>query len=224
MFSSVVEGSKGERTRALIRQVALRSFRERGYEATTVRLIAEEAGVSLGVTNYHFPSKNHLVQELYLEVTRQFHQAASERMAGTDDLVGRLRIGFETGIEVLEPYHGFAPGFLSAAMSPRSPINPLSGESEPALAEAIAVFREAVQGARHRLPADIAEALPEVLTIAYLLLALFFTYDRSPGQARTRALLTGGLGLLGMALPLVRMPVLRRPLRELLELIAQVRA
>jgi len=224
MFSSAVEGTKGERTRALIREVALRSFRERGYEETTVRRIAQEAGVSLGVTNYHFPSKNHLVQELYLEVTRQFHRLAAERMAGADDLMGRLRIAFETGIEVLEPYHGFAPGFLSAAVSPRSPINPLSGESEPALAEAIAVFREAVAGARHRLPADIAEALPDVLAIAYLLLALFFTYDRSLHQQRTHALLDTALGLLGMALPLARMPMLRRSVQELLELIAQVRS
>lgn len=224
MFSSEEVQSKGERTRALIRETALRSFRERGYEETTMRLIAQEAGISLGSTNYHFPSKNHLVQELYMDVTAAFRVAAVERMAGVDELTARLRIAFETGIEVLEPYHGFAPGFLSAAMSPRSPINPLSVESEPALKEAIAVFREAVDGARHRLPDDIARDLPDVLVIAYLLLALFFTYDRSPGQRQTHGLLDRALRLLGLGLPLVRLPVLRRPIRELLELVAEVRS
>jgi AcrR family transcriptional regulator len=230
-FSSVNDAAgaprhptKGERTRALIRDAALRSFRERGYEATTVREIARETGVSLGVTNYHFPTKHHLVQELYLEVTREFHAVAVARMAGVGDLVGRLRIAYETGLAVLEPYHEFAPGFLAAAVSPRSPINPLSGESEPALAEAIAVFREAVAGARHRLPEDLAAALPGALTIAYLLLAMYFSYDRSPGLRRTRALLAGGLRLLALALPLARTPGLRGALRDLLELVAEVRA
>lgn len=196
----------------------------RGYDETTVRLIAKDAGVSLGSTNYHFSSKNHLVQELYLEITREFRRTATERMAGTDDLVARLRIAFDAGIDVLEPYHAFAPEFVSAAVSPRSPINPLSVDSEPALEESVAVFREAVAGSRHRLPDDIAQALPEALTIAYLLLALFFTYDRSPGRRRTRTLLAGALGLLGQALPLVRMPLLRTPVRDMLRLVAEVRA
>lgn len=224
MFSFEEKRSKGARTRESIRQTALQSFRERGYDETTVRLIAQEAGISVGTTNYHFPSKNHLVQELYMDVMGGFRTTSIGRMAKTDDLVARLRIVFETGIEVLQPYHGFAPGFLSAAMSPRSPINPLSGDSEPALEEAIAVFREAVDGARHRLPDDISRALPDVLVIAYLLLALFFTYDRSPGQRQTHRLLDRALRLLGLGLPLVRLPALRRPIRELLELVAEVRS
>lgn len=224
MSSFSKESTKGERTRARIREIALRSFLERGYDETTMRFIAQEAEVSLGVTNYHFPSKNHLVQEFYLEVTRSFRALASERMAASDELLPRLRIVFESGVEVLEPYHAFAPEFLSAAMSPRSPINPLSGESEPALREVIVAFSEAVTGARHRLPADIAKVLPEVLAIAYLLLALFFTYDNSPGRRRTHALLGRALSLLGMVLPLVRLPALRRPVREMLELIAEVRS
>lgn len=224
MSSSDPRSSKGERTRALVRDTALRSFLERGYDETTVRLIAQEAGVSLGTTHYHFPTKNHLVQELYLEIAERFRALALERMAGVDDLAARLRIAYETGIEVLEPYHGFAPGFLSAAVSPRSPINPLSGESEPALEGTVAVFREAVAGARHRLPDDIARVLPDALTIAYLLLALFFSYDRSPGQRHTHALLDRVLRLLAPALPLARMPALRKPIRELLELVAEVRS
>jgi len=224
MFSSDRGGSKGERTRALIRETALRSFRERGYDETTVRLIATEAGVSLGSTNYHFPSKNHLVQELYLEVTGELRRTAIDRMSDESALTARLRIAFQAGLEVLEPYHRFAPGFVSAAVSPRSPINPLSGESEPALQEVVAVFRAAVEGARRGVPDEIADALPEALTIAYLLLALFWTYDRSPGQRRTRLLLERALGLLQVALPLTRLPALRRPVHELFELVAEVRS
>ncbi|MBX3103940.1 MAG: TetR family transcriptional regulator [Cryobacterium sp.] len=222
MFSSKIEATKGTRTREQIRQLALKSFRERGYEATTVRSLASEAGVSLGVTNYHFPTKNHLVQELYLELTTEFRETAIDRMDGQRTLVDRLRTAFETGIEVLTPYHEFAPGFLTAAMSPNSPINPLSPESEPALQGAVAVFRAAVDGAKHKLPEDIAKLLPEALTIAYLLLALFFSYDKSASQKVTHTLLNRALPLVGMALPILRLPGMHRAAIGVLELVGKV--
>lgn len=124
--SQAAQPSKRERTRALIRDVALRSFRERGYDATTVRRIAEEAGVSVGTTNYHFATKNHLVQELYLDVQEAHSGAALPQLEGVRDLVDRLAIVYRTGLEQLEPYHSHAPEFLAASVSPRSPINPLS--------------------------------------------------------------------------------------------------
>ena len=40
--------SKGDQTKALILETALEMFRERGYDETTMRAIAQKAGVSLG--------------------------------------------------------------------------------------------------------------------------------------------------------------------------------
>lgn len=223
MFSSEAP-SKSERTRELIRGIALRSFRERGYDGTTIRLIAEEAGISVGSTHYHFPSKNHLVQELYLEVQEGHRDAAEPLLTASGTLVERLGIVYRTGLDQLAPFHGHAAEFLSAAVSPRSPVNPLSEESAPALSIVEGLFRQAVDGAKDRLPADFAAALPHALVLGHLLLALFWVYDPSPGQERTRRLLDRGLKLLGLALPMTRMPLLRAPLRELLSLIAEVRA
>lgn len=153
MSSSPVSATpKSERTRAVIREVALRSFRERGYDHTTIRLIAEEAGVSVGTTNYHFASKNDLVQELYLDVQQAHRDAALPVLETTTDLVERLGIVYRTGLAQLEPYHRFAPEFLSAAVSPRSSINPLSGESSESRDIVVGLFQEAVSGAADRLP------------------------------------------------------------------------
>lgn len=224
MFSSVVPATKSERTRALIRDVALRSFRERGYDATTIRLIAQEAGVSVGTTNYHFSSKNQLVQELYLDVQERHRDAAEPELTASADLIERLGVVYRTGLAQLAPYHQHAPEFLSAAVSPRSPINPLSPESAPALEIVEGLFREAVEGADNRLPSEFTAALPHALVLAHLLLALFWVYDSSPGQKRTTKLLDRGLKLLKTALPLTRVPLLRAPLRELLEMVGEVRA
>jgi AcrR family transcriptional regulator len=217
--------TKSERTRAAIRDVALRSFRERGYDATTIRLIAHEAGISVGTTNYHFASKNDLVQELYLDVQLAHRGAVTPLLETADDLVDRLALVFRTGLAELEPYHRFAPEFLSAAMSPRSSVNPLSEESTPSRDIVVGVFRDAVTGAKKKsLPAEFEDGLPSALMIAHLLLALFWVYDRSPGQRHTQRLVDGGLRLLRLSLPLLRIRVLRAPLRELLDLVAEVRA
>lgn len=225
MFSSGAPlPTKSERTRAHLREIALRSFRERGYDATTIRLIAQEAGVSVGTTNYHFASKNHLVQELYLDVQVAHRAAAEPLLAASADLVDRLGIVYRTGLDQLGPYHRFAPEFLSAAVSPRSPINPLAEESTPALAIVEGLFREAVDVPRSPVPEEFRAALPHALVLGHLLLALFWVYDRSPGQERTRTLLERGLRMLRLALPLTKVPLLRAPLRELLDLVGQVRA
>src|SRR5687767_10945375 len=141
MSNSAPALKKSERTRALIRDIALRSFRERGYDQTTIRLIAEEAGLSVGTTNYHFASKNDLVQELYLDVQQAHRDAAVPLLATTDDLVERLGVVFRTGLEQLEPYHRFAPEFLSAAVSPRSSLNPLSTDSTESREIVVGLFR-----------------------------------------------------------------------------------
>jgi AcrR family transcriptional regulator len=222
MFTSEGPAStKSQRTRARLREVALTSFRERGYEATTMRLIAQEAGVSVGNAYYHFATKNDLVQELYLDVQRRHRAAAELTLADTDDLVERIAIVYRTGLDELTAYHEHAVEFLSAAVSPRSEINPLAEASGQARHHG-STLREAVDGARSgTVPSDLRQALPTVLFLGHLLLALFWVYDRSDGQQRTRRLLDRGLALLRTTLPLARLPIVRGVVRELLELIAE---
>lgn len=217
--------SKGERTRQRIRTAALRSFRANGYEATTIRKIADELGMSVGATNYHFPSKNHLIQELYLDVQEAHRAAAEPLLVGEDRLMDRLGIVFSTGLDQLTPYHRHAGEFLSAAVSPRSPINPLSTDSAAALEIVENLFVQAVDGgSASGVPNDIRSLLPRALVLAHLLLALFWVYDTSDDQRRTGLLLERGLKLFGTLLPLARLPLVRGALRESLALINDVRA
>ncbi|RZI96394.1 MAG: TetR/AcrR family transcriptional regulator [Microbacterium sp.] len=216
--------TKSTRTRALLRDIALRSFRERGYDATTIRLIAQEAGVSVGTTHYHFAGKSDLVQELYLDVQQRHRDAALPKLDGSDDLIDRLRTVYRTGLDQLEPYHPHSAEFVSAALSPHSEINPLSPASSPARNITEGLFTEAVEGASHALPREIAQRLPGALFLGHLLLALYWAYDGSPGQEKTRRLLDRALALLKTALPLARLPLVRKPVTDLLALIADVRS
>ncbi|WP_310794895.1 TetR/AcrR family transcriptional regulator [Cnuibacter physcomitrellae] len=54
----------GSRTRELAQQVALRLFTEQGYEATSLRQIADELGINKASLYYHFDGKEAIVQSL----------------------------------------------------------------------------------------------------------------------------------------------------------------
>ena len=163
------------------------------------------------------------MQELYLDVQVAHRDAAAPLLAETTDFVERLGVVFRTGLAQLEPYHRFAPEFLAASMSPRSSMNPLSDESSPARDIVVGVFRDAVTGAKNSVPKEFQQELPSALLLAHLLLALFWVYDKSPGQQRTNRLLDRGLRLVKLSLPLTRVRVLRGPLRELLDIVAEVK-
>src|SRR5262245_65379690 len=83
-------GSKGEQTRSLILETALEMFGERGYEETTMRAIAEKAGVAPGATYYHFRYKEQLIQAYY-ERMREIHsQICAELSTEERTMKGRL--------------------------------------------------------------------------------------------------------------------------------------
>ncbi len=188
-----------------------------------MRAIAESAGVSASSAYYYFPSKTHLVQDLYVQVQQAHAALARPALADATGFVDRLRIVFETGLEAVAPYHHVAPGFLTAMVSPESPLNPLSAASETPRAMTIELFREAVDGAQHRLPSDITAQLPAALFVGYLALVLRWSYDRPEDKKQTYRLLDAGLRLLAVALPFTRVPGIRSVTRDALALVAEVR-
>jgi AcrR family transcriptional regulator len=59
--------SKGERTHQAIEEAAYELFLEHGYSATSMRQIAERAGVALGGIYNHFAGKDEIFQELIID-------------------------------------------------------------------------------------------------------------------------------------------------------------
>ena len=74
-----VATNKGGQTKAAILQAALDMFQESGYEETTMRAIAERAGVSLGNAYYYFHSKEHLIQAFYHRTHEEHLEACRVR-------------------------------------------------------------------------------------------------------------------------------------------------
>ncbi len=59
--------SKGEKTRQAVLEAAYELFLEQGYAATSMRQIAERAGLALGGIYNHFPGKEAIFAELIID-------------------------------------------------------------------------------------------------------------------------------------------------------------
>ncbi|NUU20749.1 MAG: TetR family transcriptional regulator, partial [Streptomycetaceae bacterium] len=141
----------------------MRLFKERGYDKTTMRAIASEAGVSVGNAYYYFASKEHLVHGFYDRVTRDHIAATRDALRGRTDFAGRLQVALDAWIDVAEPYHAFAVQFFRNAADPDSPLSPFSAESYPARQTVVELYREVLSGSTLKLDAEMAELLPELL-------------------------------------------------------------
>ncbi|RNL75420.1 TetR/AcrR family transcriptional regulator [Nocardioides marmorisolisilvae] len=193
-------------TRQLILDTALRLFEERGYARTTMRAIAEEAGVTPSNAYYWFASKDELVQAFYLRIQTEHAERAAMALASGLPLTDRLRAVEHAFLDVIADYHGFGSAFVAIAISPESPTHPLSESSAPAREQSMAIYREVVAGAAPRVPDKVRDILPELLWLCHLGVTLFWVTDRSPGQERTRRLVDATVPLITPMLRVARLP------------------
>lgn len=63
-----------DNTEERIRAVAKRLFTEKGYAGTTIREVAEEAGVNVALLNYYFRSKEKLFTSIFIENFEEYSQ------------------------------------------------------------------------------------------------------------------------------------------------------
>src|SRR5262245_51362071 len=120
---------RGERTRQLVVETALRLFRERGFDRTTMRAVAAEAGLSPGNAYYYFPSKQHLVQHFYADIQTEHRRRSAEVLSASTSLARRLAGVLHAGFDTMAPYHDFAASFIKVTIDPGSPLSPFSEES-----------------------------------------------------------------------------------------------
>src|SRR5258708_23952647 len=80
---SIEKVSRSEATQEQILDTAIGLFRKGGFDETTMREVASEAGVALGLGYHYFPSKEALVMAYYQRVQREHRIVAHEKLAHT---------------------------------------------------------------------------------------------------------------------------------------------
>ena len=214
---------RAEDTRRKIYEAALKLFREKGFEQTTMRDIAAKAGVALGAAYYYFASKEAIVLAFYQEMQEVSHEAILEALSGRQKLKDRIRYVIEKRLELLAPNRKFCDALFKHAPDAADPLSPFSAETQPIRERAIEHLRVAMEEGDVKVPTDLKPHLPYLLWLYQMAIILFWLYDRSPRQERTQKLIDKSLSLLVNLLRLSGLPLMK-PLRkaalELMETVA----
>jgi AcrR family transcriptional regulator len=199
---------KSQLTRAHLLATALRIFRERGLEAATMRDLASAAGASLGSAYYYFPSKEAIIQAYYDDVQAEHARRVAAALAERPlELKDRLRAAFHAKLDILQGDRKLLGALFRYTGEPQHPLSALGDGTRSNRQQSMSAFRTAI--GNERLPNDIRAVLPSALWALHMAILLYFIYDDSPEQQRTRRLVDGSLTLLVRLLALTKLAVLR---------------
>jgi AcrR family transcriptional regulator len=212
---------KALQTRERILGAALGLFAERGYEATTMRDVAREAGASVGLAYRYFASKEEFALALYMGLAEESEGwVRGELVGGT--VAERFERAMDVKLDQVSPHRGPLAALLSRALDPNSSISAL-GEGTAAVREKMGgVFLEVVRGASDAPGEKQARELANVLYALHLAILLYWFHDKTPETRATRELVGTARDALRHLRPVLRLPSMSRVLSRLAEALGYV--
>lgn len=199
--------AQGAAARDRLYNTAIELIAARGYDATTLRDIAKEAGVSVGLLYRYFPSKQAVVIALYDQLSAEYARQAAHLPDGR--WRDRFIFALKTSLHVLKPHR--------VALRALTPV--LVGDPEEGIfSENIAfsrlrvqkIFEQAITGSSDAPKQALAEALGRLLYLVHLAVLLWWLLDKSSNQRATTALVALTQQLLPSAALTLRVPPVRK--------------
>ena len=221
MFKEQIARGKSKETRSSILTTAIRLFRGRGFDEATMREIADAAEVALGSAYYYFPGKEAIVQAYYDDVQEQHSRRVGEALGEKKcSLEERLRIAFHSKFEILAGDRKLLGALFRYTADPKHPLSVFSSASRATREQSTGVFAMAIGD--EKLPDDIRATLPLALWALHMGILLYFIYDESDGQERTRKLIDGAIRIIVRILSVARLPIMKPVRGSLVSLLREV--
>lgn len=208
---AVPQRAGSEETRQLILDTALTLFRERGFDETTLRDVAREAGLSLGAAYYYFKSKEAIVGAYYDYVQEEHLARSREAFGKGGDLRTRLRAALHTKLDIMQGDRRLVRALFRYGGDPEHPLSWFGPATRGQRELSMQVFAEALEG--ERLPDDVRALAPALLWTLHMGILLYFLYDESPEQRRTRKLVDAAVNF-AVDVKRIATSALLRPLRR----------
>jgi AcrR family transcriptional regulator len=204
---------KGEVARQRILESALHLFGSRGYEETTMREIAAEAGYSPGLTYRYFESKEEMVLVVYQKLGEELRESTRDIPAGP--LAERFRTVVIRHLALMAPYRDVFNSLFGTTLNPRSKAGVFGEDTAEVRRQCRRIYLSVIQGAKDAPREAQREDLATVLYGAHLALVLFWLIDQSVNMARTQRLLTFLRDMLKLIQPILWLPPVRQALARL---------
>src|ERR1700682_1065840 len=180
---------KSEETGLRILDAALELFRQEGFDAATMRDIAQKARVATGAAYYYYPSKDAIVMDFYQRSCAEMQPKIEAALGQATGLEVRLRELIHVKLAHFAPNRGVLRALLRNGADPRHPLSPFSAETKEIRDIDIGWFRRILVDCGIRIPRDLEPHLPGVLWFFQMGVIFFWVIDESPDQARTARLL-----------------------------------
>ena len=213
---------KAIRTRHQIVHAALELFKERGFDETTMRDVAKKSELSVGSTYYYFKTKEALVLAFYVESCDEFVHRTEEILKESKDFKYLLAKVLEERLAQLHPYRPFLGALIRSGLDPNSECSPFSDATADIRASAIKVFDDLLERSGLKVPSQLRLHLPRLLWLYHLGVILFWVYDSSSEQKKSRRLIEGTVGFIVAGLKIVRLPLMSTLLKPLFSLFEEL--
>lgn len=217
--TEVKAAPKSEETRQRILGAALKLFHDRGFEAATMRDIAEEAGVATGAAYYYFPSKDAIVMEFYRQSSAEMQpkiEAALDKVTGLEQRIYQLiRVKWDH----FAPHRGVLRALLRNGADPGYPLSPFSSQTREIREIDIDWFRRIVVDCGVRIPKDLEPHLPDVLWFFQMGAIYFWVIDQSPSQTNSNRLLAIAAKSIASLIRISSLPLMRPVRKAALEVV-----
>lgn len=214
---------KAEETALRILDAALALFREEGFEAATMRHIAEKAHVATGAAYYYYPSKEAIVMDFYRRSSAEMQPKIEAALLHAAGLESRLRELIQVKLAHFAPNRAVLRALLRNGADPRHPLSPFSQETGEIRDADIAWFRRILEGCGIKIPRDLEPHLPGVLWFFQMGVIFFWVVDDSPRQARTARLLELAVKSVSTLVRASALPLMRPVRKTAIQLIEVVK-
>lgn len=198
---------KAKQTRELIIKTAVELFCKNGFEKTTMRDIAAQGNVALGALYYYFKTKDELAAAFYYQLQKEGLARCQQLMGVKKHLSEKIQTVIHYKLEQLTPYRDILINLFKQSQNPKNPLAPFKGESQRIKLQSLGLYKEAIVQAKFKTHKDLASHLPLLLLYYQMGMILFWIYDTSPYQTKTKILLTFSLPLMLNMLKLMRLPL-----------------
>jgi len=180
---------KAEETSLKILNAALDLFRKEGFDAATMRDIAQKAGVATGAAYYYYPSKEAIIMDFYRRSCTAMQPLIEETLANATSLEERLRELIRIKFVHFEPNRGVLRTLLRNGADPKHPLSPFSSETKEIRDVDLAWFARVLADSGTRVPRVLGPHLPGLLWFLQMGVIFFWVTDDSPNQQRSATLL-----------------------------------
>jgi AcrR family transcriptional regulator len=213
---------KAEETGRKILEAALELFRNKGYDATTMRDIAQTAAVATGAAYYYYPSKDAIVMDFYQRSCAEMQPKIEAALEHAKGLEIRLRELIGVKLAHFAPNRSVLRSLLRNGADPRYPLSPFSTETAAIREIDLEWFQRILVDCGMRIPRDLEPALPAVLWLFQMGIIFFWVIDDSPHQSRTTRLLELATKSVVFLIRASALPLMRPLRKTALQLIAIV--